>query len=173
MFEAYFECLFTDFRSTEDVENEQHRTSSEIKMVSESKRGCWPSHVRNICVLLTDWSPPTCVPSVIARDSWLGAELGFHFLGDPGLQENGSRVREVFHWQMPIALARCNAVSIWMELEMAPMAWACFEASTREMLLAIRCLVAVGRFWANQWSHHCQMKILCKADPIMHNISQL
>ena len=93
--------------------------------------------------------------------------------GDPGHLENGSRVREVLHWQMPIALARCNAISIWMESEMAPMAWACFEASMRDMLLAIRCLVAVGRFWANQWSHHCQTRILCKVDPVRNHICQL
>ena len=39
-------------------------------------------------------------------------KLGFHFPHDQSHVGNGSRVREVFHWQMPIAMARCNAISI-------------------------------------------------------------
>ena len=120
--------------------------------------------------LLSD--PPECVPSVIAKDVRIGAELGFHFPHDQSYVGIGSRVCEVFHWQMPIAERRCNAISIWMESEMVPMAWACFVASMGGISLAIDACSAVGRFWANQWSHHCQTKILCKDNPIIHYICQ-
>ena len=42
-----------------------------------------------------------------------------------------------FHWQMPIAERRCNAISIWMESKMFPMALACFLASIWDILLSM------------------------------------
>jgi hypothetical protein len=94
--------------------------------------------------------------------------------GGPGYLENGSRVREVLHWQMPIALARCNAISIWMESEMAPMAWAFMLWGKHERHVVGNSMPGSSRSLLSEpVVAPLRTRILCKADPVRNHICEL
>ena len=151
--DAHFECSFAGAGLLQGPENRLQRQTTALKAGKWQQGGCWPSHVRNMCLTHHVW--PACVCPRSVRCQW-GSEHGcldLPCLAEPWLGR-AMQVNRAIKNRLHSVLLRLSTC-----LEHASL---CYEHRVAQSHLAgisFSCMprhVTVGGFEPNQWSSHCQ-----------------